>query len=101
MREDRLRESIRRALVNLEDSREITDGTFSRASFLRAIRILREALQEGESEEERRLAATARTLLWYREKYGPAEFNKNFGTKEVSGDKLAEFLRDFLQEGED
>lgn len=46
------------------------------------------------------LRKTARTLLAYYDKHGAREFHRHFGTKDVSGERLIEFLGEFLQEGD-
>jgi hypothetical protein len=49
---------------------------------------------------EMRLQETARQLVDYYDAHGAQQFNRHFGTSDVSSEYFVEFLRGFLREGE-
>ena len=59
--------------------------------------VIRRRLAEAEGAKLRK---TARQLLEYHDRFGGREFNQHFGTKDIPGEQLVEFLRKFLAEGD-
>jgi hypothetical protein len=83
-----------------EDVMERYPGFIGRTSAMMGrhlARVIREKLALAEGE---RLRNTARQLLDYRDRYGAREFHRHFGVQEMSGERFAYFLREFLAEGD-